>query len=223
VARAGRAIVLFGPGESGKTICALDLCLRHQFQLFANNRIRAAVREGSVRLVKGDGRLNLRLSSLSQYSESLCGRVFTGPPEAAPPWQRKQVIDPGSVGIEVARPAPEVAAFVWIKLDADHRNASMRIMSPEASSHDAFWAKADLYQEISSLIRGVKFIPVVEGRGFREIFVPSLDTPEFVARRVEFLNVLFATARAARIRAALGPSVDAILRLFETVSSPMQP
>lgn len=222
VARDGRAIVLFGPRESGKTICAVDLCLRHGFQLFANNRIRAAVGDGCARLLKGDTSLNLRFSSLSRYSESLCRSVFPAPPKVGPSWQRKQVVDPLSIGIQVAPPVARITTFIWIKLDADNLNASIREISAATSSGEAFWAKADLYQEMSSLIRGAKFIPIVEGREFKEIFVPSLDDPEFVARRVDFLNTLFATAGAAIIRAPLDASIDAIVRLFERVSGPAQ-
>jgi hypothetical protein len=214
VARQGRAVVLFGPGESGKTICALDLCLHREFQLFANNRIRATVRDGWVHLLNGDARLNLRFSSLWRYSESLCRSVFAGPAELEPWCQQKRVVDPGRLGIQVAPPGPRVAAFVWIKLDADNHNASTEEISAAISSNAAFWAKADLYREMSELIRGVKFIPLVEGRGFQEIFVPSLDNPELVAGRINFLNTLFETARVARIRAPLGTSVDAIERLF---------
>ena len=120
----------------------------------------------------------------------------------------------------VAPPGPRVAAFIWIKLDADNNNASTDPISDAISSNEAFWAKADLYREMSELIRGVKFIPLVEGRGFQEIFVPSLDNPELVTGRINFLNTLFGTARLARIRAPLGTSVNAIERLFGNVSSP---
>jgi hypothetical protein len=223
VARGGRAIVLFGPAESGKTICALDLCLRRGFQLFANNRIRATVRDGCVHLLEGDARFNLRFSSLWKYSESLCRSVFPDPPELEPRCEKKKLIEPASLGIQVAAPLPRVAAFVWIKLDADDHNASTDEISPVISSHEEFWAKADLYQEMSALIRGVKFIPLVESRGFQEIFVPSLDTPELVSGRVSFLSTLFATARVARMRASLATSLDAIERLFGSVSSQDHP
>jgi hypothetical protein len=219
VAREGRAIVLFGPGESGKTICALDLCLRHGFRFFANNRVRAAVRDGGVHLLKGDASLNLRFSSLRRYSEPLCRSVFLAPPKVESA-QHKQVVDPLSIGIQVAPPAPRIVAFIWIKLDADGRNTAIRQLSPATSSGEAFWAKADLYQEMSGLIRGVRFIPIVEGLEFKPIFVPSLDRPEFVARRVAFLNTLFATAGAALVRAPLSRSVDAIVRLFEKAGGP---
>jgi hypothetical protein len=218
VARDGRAVVLFGPGESGKTICALDLCLRRGFELFANNRVRAGVRDGCVHLLKGDARLNFRFSSLWRYSESLCRSVFPGALESEPWCQQKLVVGPGSLGVQVAPSGARVAAFIWIKLDADNRNASTDELSAAMSSNEAFWAKADLYQEMSELIRGVKFIPLVEGRGFQEMFVPSLDNPELVFGRTRFLNTLFATARAARIRAPLGASADAIERLFGSVS-----
>jgi len=223
VARGGRAIVLFGPGESGKTVCALDLCLRRGFQLFANNRIRATARDGCVQLLEGDARFNLRFSSLWEYSESLCRSVFPDAPELEPWCQKKKVIEPGSLGVQVAPPRPQAVVFIWIKLDADKHNASVDEISPASSSHEAFWAKADLYQEMSALIRGVKFIPLVESRGFQQIFVPSLDNPELVSGRVRFLVNLFATARVARMRASLATSVGAIERLFGSVSSQDNP
>jgi hypothetical protein len=87
------------------------------------------------------------------------------------------------------------------------------------TSHDGFQAQADLYSEMSSLIRGIRFVPLLGAAGFRDFFVPSLDRVEFVRRRVEFLQALFRNGRVVRIRGQFEPALQAVLERFNGVSA----
>jgi hypothetical protein len=210
VAKGERAIVLFGPSESGKTITSLELCLAHGFQLFANNRIRVGLRNGSPRLLQGDPTFNVRGSSLRAYSESLARRIFDGEGVT----KRKRRVAPATLGIDVAAPNPQIAVFALLALDARGSLAPAERIASDITSRDAFRAVASLYQEISSRVRGAAFIPIALRPGSEEFFVPSLDTPDFVRRRMRFLEALFASSTILKIRAPLDHTVAELLRCF---------
>lgn len=215
VVRDDNAIVLFGQGESGKTIGALDLCLRHGFRLFANNRVKVGFGNGGLRLIKGDAVLRLRYSSLREYNEPLAQRIFEGTAADMPAWDRKQTIDPQVLGIKVADATPRVAAFILLTLDRGSDAGVVTELSSDATSHDAFVAMSDVSQEISRLIRGSSFIPLVNGSGFRDIYVPCFDSPHLVRQRVAFLETLFTTSRVVKVRAPLERAISSIVRYFE--------
>ena len=210
VARDDRAIVLFGPSESGKTITALELCLEHGFQVFANNRVKVALRDGAPRLVRGDVSFNLRRSSLHAYSESLGNRIFDGDAKARP----KRRVDPAELGIEVARGEPQLAVFALLALDAEAPRAPAERMPAEIRSRDAFRVVATLYQEMTSRVRGTAFVPIALRPGSPPFFVPSLDRPDFVRTRVRFLETLFASTSVLKIRAPLDHAVAELVRSF---------
>ena len=209
--RDGRAIVLFGPSESGKTTTALELCLEHGFQLFANNRARVGLRDGIPRLLYGDPVFNLRRSSLQAYSESLAGRIFSN--DAADAKQKRRV-EPAALGVEVAGPAPQVAVFAFLALDAGALRAPADRLPAEITSRDAFRALSSLYQEITMRVRGSAFVPIALSPRSEQFFVPSLDRPDFVRARVRFLEALFASSTLLKIRAPLDHAVAELLRCF---------
>ncbi len=215
VVRQGRAVVLFGHGEAGKTICALDLCLRHGFELFANNRVKVGVGDGGVQLLKGDPVFRLRFSSLVQYSEPLAQQLFAGTAVDQPAWQRKQTVDPEVLGVRVASTRPRVSAFVLLTLDAESNPSFVQEIRTDARSHDAFFAMADVARGISDLIRGASFVPLLDGHGFRDVYVPCLNSPELVRCRVAFMKTLFFTSHVLKIRAPLNQAVATILQSFD--------
>ena len=215
VERDGRAVVLVGEGGAGKTICALDLCRHYGFRLYANNRVKIALSDGQARLLKGDALFRLRYSSVRQYDEALARRFFGTGTGDVPAWERKQDVEPAELGIELASPAPSVAALVLLTLDAESGAGIVRPVEPDSTTHDAFEAMAHLSHAMSALIRGASFVPLLNGQGFREIFVPCLDRPEFVRHRVALLQGLFAGAQVVRIRAPLQRSVVAIQQIFD--------
>jgi hypothetical protein len=218
VERDGDAIVLVGEEGAGKTTCALDLCRQHGFRLYANNRLKIALVDGQLRLLKGDAVFRLRYSSVRKYDEQLAERFFGSGPGEQPAWECKLEVEPGVLGIEVASPTPRVAALVMIRLDAESGAGVVRRVESDSRSHDAFEALAHLSHAMSVLIRGASVVPLLNGQGFREIFVPCLDRPEFVQRRVALLRALFATGAVLRIRAPLDRSVEEIVRLFDARS-----
>jgi hypothetical protein len=210
VARDGKAIVLHGPSESGKTITSLDLCLAHGFQLFANNRVRVGVRDGLPRLLQGDPSFNLRGSSVRAYSETLGARFF-GRDSAS---RSKRRVDPAELGVAVAPPELRISVFALLALDERGPRSPAERIPPDVRTRGAFRAVAALYEEISSRVRGTAFIPVALGPGSKEFFVPSLDTPEFVRSRMRFLEALFASTTMLKLRAPLDHTVAELLRVF---------
>jgi hypothetical protein len=212
--RGGRAIVLAGPSESGKTIGALELCLGYGFRLFANNRIKVGLRDGTPRLLRGDPVFNLRSSSLRRYSEVFGRLVFGSLRSDEPEPTQKRRIPPGALGIEIAESAPEIAVLVLLALDAEAADLPAERIGSEIRSREAFRAVAALYEEMSSRVRGTAFIPVALAPGSQDFFVPSLDRPDFVTARMAFLDALFSESAVLKIRGSLDHAVTEMLRFF---------
>ena len=214
VALDGKAIVLLGGGEAGKTIGALELCMRHGFELFANNRVKLGAADGRIRLLRGDPLFRLRYSSVLKYDPALARTIF---PEAAggePAWHRKCDVTPSQLGIGTPARLPRLAVFVLLKLESDGSENVVRRIRADSLTHDAFVAMSDISREICHLLRGTSFVPLVNGSGFRDVFVPCLDTPELTRRRVDFLRTLFAGTHVLTVRAGLRPAIEAILQGF---------
>ena len=126
VVRDGHAIVLCGPGQSGKTIMALHLCLEHGFALFANNKIKATSAAGELRLVRGDPVFNFRLNALRRYSEvSLAAQVFPDAGDRSQPWNVKRVISPDRLRIQTAPPGALLATFAFLQVNGEEAEASI--------------------------------------------------------------------------------------------------
>lgn len=210
VERDGRAIVLFGSSECGKTVTALELCREHGFRLFANNRVKVGLRDGVPRLLRGDPVFNLRFSSLHRYSEPLARELFDA---SAEPQTKRRVL-PEALGIDAAEGTPEVAVFVLLGLDEAARTASVDRMPAAITSPDAFRAVAAVYDEISSRVRGTAFVPIALRPGSARFFVPSLDRSDLVETRMAFLEALFAASAVLKLRAPLDQAVSEILARF---------
>jgi hypothetical protein len=215
VVRDGRAIVFAGEGESGKTSSALHLCLNKRFALFGNNKVKVGLVDGEPTVLSGDSIFNFRYSSLRRYSAALCRQVFGTDVVEGPPWLKKRRVSPDELGIATAREPALISAFVLLTLDDDTATTAVRPVDEGDTSDDGFLAQANLYSEMSSLIRGIRFVPLVGAAGFRDFFVPCLDHDEFVRRRVAFLQALFRDGRVVRIRGRFDAAVQAALERFK--------
>jgi hypothetical protein len=211
----GRAVVVSGAGESGKTTLALHLCLSHGFELYANNKVKVGLLDGRPCVLRGDPVFNFRISSLRQYSPAICESIFSAAPNSQPPWRRKQRVAPPSLGIKTASGPAVIGTFLLVSLDAEALAADVRTVCEGDTSHDGFWAQAKLYDEMSSLVRGTRFVPLVGSAGFRDFCVPSLDTAEYVHRRLAFLRELFRTARVMIVRGTLAACEEVVLEHLE--------
>jgi len=218
VVRDGRAIVITGDGESGKTSMALDLCLHHGFRLFSNNTVKVAALPAGPAVLRGDPIFNFRRSSLRRYSPALADRVFGADAPGDDHWRVKRRVSPEQIGAAADRlPAP-IATTVLLTLDDRTGAPSVQDILEGDATHEGFWAQANLYIELSSLIRGIRFVPLVGAAGFRNFTVPDLDCAAFAARRIAFLKALFESSRVACVRAPLDGAVAAALERFEVAA-----
>ena len=156
VVRDGHAIVLYGPGQSGKTIMALHLCLEHGFALFANNKIKATSTAGELRLVRGDPVFNFRLNALRRYSKSLAEQVFPDAGDGPRPWNVKKVIIPDRLRIQTAPPGALLATFAFLQVNGEEVEASIDTLGHSVLGDSEFTARATLYEELSGLISRVE-------------------------------------------------------------------
>jgi hypothetical protein len=224
VVRDGRAILIAGEAEAGKTTTALHLCRTHGFSIYANDQPSVAMRGGIPWVVRGEPTVNLRLSSTEEYSAALAARVFGSSARRSDDWEVQQEVPHADLGLDVnERPAP-VAMLVKIKLDRRADECVVRFFSPDgagrarAKKKDEFFAKLTLYHEITETIRGAAFTPLREDDlSLAAFFPPSLDQPRFVEQRARFVNTVFegGDVVVVSVRGPLEESARRIVELFE--------
>jgi hypothetical protein len=207
VARDDRCIVFVGPSGSGKSTLALELCLHHGFELIANDHLIAGMTGTAPVTVEGDAFFRLPMSSLAEYSPPLAARFFgdlSVPPEEAR--QKKVRISPEELGVRTATGHRPITHYVMPTLVRDG----------ELRCHDVpggvdrgttISIKHELYDRLSRVLRG-KITPLDNQLAYVNLFVPSLDTANIVAKRTTFLESLFSEAHAVRVRGTLGDIVD---------------
>lgn len=204
VARDGLVTVLYGPSESGKTMVALDLCLRHGYSLVANDDLRVTAVDGRPLVIRGDSVFNFRYSSVFKYSQTLCDKVFpevtSGPVSL---WNIKSSIPPERLGIAPCRERLPVGTFVFVKADSDCSEVVSEWVSDLSTENDFIRYKAELYKHLSNHVRGSIVVPFDKALHYLPMCVPSFDTPELAARRVAFLDASFSGCRALMIRGPL--------------------
>jgi hypothetical protein len=227
VVRHGRAILLTGGPEAGKTTTAMHLCRSAGFSLYANDQTRMTVRNHHPWLVHGEKKINLRYSSVSRYSSAIAERVFLAPDARNEPWNLKKEVEPPSMGIDTHDLPVPLAVFANIKLDDSLNECVVHLLSSRADSSktslerkEEFFMKIELYRDITEVIRGARFTPLgEEDLKLRELFVPSLDRPDYMQKRVAFVNTLFEDDRMAlvTVRGPLEQCGDALVRIFNSI------
>lgn len=211
VIRGDAAIVFSASAESGKTITAIELCLNHGFRLFANDRVLVGIRDGKPTLLRGDASINCRLAGLKDYSSSLNQRIFGHIDHIDFPWRVKKVVSPEALGIKGYEEECAITHFVFLKLDATATRPFMQELTENQDRDALLLAKVAVFQEICGIIRGALYAPFDSDLKYVELFVPCLDNPEFLRRRVCFMETLFSQARVMEVRSDLRGAVDAIL------------
>lgn len=207
VEREGRAVVIMGAAEAGKTTTAMHLCRKHGFRLIANDQVVIGERRGKIRALLGQNEINLRRSSLGVYSRDLEQTFFQN--EAKEGWNQKRLIRPSELGIVVGQVETPVSLIVKVRLDAGmegvHSSALSNVPIGDTKPADQqaiFMCKAETYAEMTAMIRGSSFAPLDEkSLDFVDAFLPSLDRPEFLQARTAFLNLLFSGASSHLVSA----------------------
>jgi hypothetical protein len=225
VIREGRAILLAGGPESGKTTTALDLCRNHGFALFANDQVLLGLRRGVPWILQGEDRVNIRFSSVAKYSPPLAKYLFRSTDGNEEPWNLKREVSPKELGISTATSPAPLSVFVKIRLDDSVDDCVVSLLSSWSDGafvpireRERFFTKIELYRSITETIRSASFTPLREtDLTLMNVFAPDLDRPQFAAKRVRFLNTLFDDRRMAflSIRGPLEKCVDAILAAVE--------
>jgi hypothetical protein len=202
VARDDRCFVFVGPFGCGKSTLAIDLCLNHGFELIANDHLVAGM-SGTVPVtVEGDGFFRLPLSSLAEYSLPLAARFFGDLSVPADEARKKKVrIAPEELGVRTAPGSRPITHYIMPTLvrDGDFR---CRDVPGGVDRGTTASIKNELFDRMSRVLRG-KFAPMDNHLSYVNLFVPSLDEARIVQKRTQFLESLFAEARAVQIRGAL--------------------
>ncbi len=216
VVRDTRAILFSGGGESGKTTTALELCRRHGYALFSNDQTTLGLRNGTPWLLRGDPTLNFRLKSLLRYSEDMARTIFGDIRPGTPAWLVKRRLNPEEIGLKSSATPTPITDFVFIKLDDTAEKLSVReISGPCKGAHEdrdaRLLAKIALFEELCRLIRGSGFTPFDSNLDYADFYIPSLDRPDYLARRLAFLEGLFGQCQVRDIRGRLEDVVAALI------------
>jgi len=203
VVRDGQAVVFNSPAQGGKTTVAMELCRHFGYRLFANDQLVIGI-DGEVPFLRhGDPAINCRLSSLLAYDPELASRIFGDQISADLPWHRKRLVAAEELGIELAQEhATPLTHFVLLTLDKELDAPAVEPLKA-ASLRDLMQTKIDVFSGLASLIRGGSFAPFRQHAMLTPMFVPSLDTAEFAARRIQFVESLFDNTKVVRIRGQL--------------------
>jgi hypothetical protein len=228
VVKAGRSVVVLGEAEAGKTTTALHLCREFGFALFANDQVVVGERDGLPWLVHGDDMVTLRFTSTARYSQGLADRVFSAGSTESAPWNLKKDVPAHSLGLAFSTVPAPIALFVKIKLDSGINETVVRVISSRplngwsrASQVEQFFATIELYGQITTIIRGSAFTPLSEEDfTLMNLFVPNLDQPAYLERRVSFMNALFGSPSVAviSVRGPLQANCEAIVKAFESLN-----
>lgn len=228
VTRDGAGIVMTGPAEAGKTITALHLCKSHGFSFFANDQVVVNLRNKHPWLMEGDATLNLRLRSINRYSESIAKSVFSDLDSQDKSWDIKKEVRPECLNFRKHEAATQIRMFVWINLDESVKVPMIQILSSPfqrkisvEDKENLFLSKIEVYESISKLIRGAISTPFSENDlTLVNLFIPNLDNPNYLEKRISFINSLFSGKSSAvlKVRGPLDESVEAIVRMFELLN-----
>jgi len=203
VVRDDLCLVFSAPSGGGKTTLALELCLNHGFELYADDQLVVGLAHGRPSVLRGDAILGCRPAGMMECSEPLSTRIFGPAALEEDPWRVQRRVAPEELGIRVARGQRGITHLVFPTLDRAAARV-YRMDADRARESNAFLlAKVNAFQEISKLIRGSGIAPFDERLRYVDLFIPSLDTPGLLAGRVALLERLFSCPRLLWLRGRL--------------------
>jgi len=181
VAKDGKGILLLGRSGAGKTSVSLSLCRDHGFSLVGNNIVLAGMKDSCAYLYGGEKIFRFRRASVLNYNTDLLN-AFKPEAQHLDDWTATATVIPEQLGITVSKGKIPIVAVLYLHL-LNEPEAELRVepMNP-------LFSRLFLYEMSSAYIRGI-CSPILIGSDLRfGGFFPCLDTPEFHARRVEFIN-----------------------------------
>jgi hypothetical protein len=175
------AVLLLGTSGAGKTVTALQLCLKHGARLIGNDLVEVGRFAGCGQLVARGGSkfVFLRRESIRRSLPELLPH-FGEQPHAGDSWQTKVKVDPADLGIEVEHEVVPITGTYMVHVDE--------------SQEQLFVARADnvvtrlyLNESLARYIRGLSTAllgPQLQFLGY----IPSYDSPDLFARRVDLVE-----------------------------------
>ena len=222
VEKDGRAIVLVGDSESGKTSLALNLCLNYGCRFLSNDQTRLALSSGQSFLVAGDSTFNFRAGSLDRVYKELATRIFEYSGQMPIDFHEKRRVAAEDLGVETGSPPVRIGLMALIRVDAGREGVTIERHGTEATT-SLFTVRREMFCHMSSLLRGSDIVPLDENLKFYvDLFLPNIDTPALCSRRLSIVEELLMSGRFIR---ASGPLellsqalVEAELRASEVLS-----
>jgi hypothetical protein len=176
-----------------------------------------ALRGGQPTVLAGDQRFNFRLKTLVRYSEKMGRHLFPSPEtEGAEKW-----VPAEAIGVKICSAHVPVANFTILSLEDTQNVVSVEPIDCGMATDLARESRAELYERLSTQIRGAVYFECVGGAAFTTVFIPCLDRIEFVRQRMTFLEALYRRTAIQRLRGPLEETVQALLRSYGS-SSPFK-
>lgn len=183
LAHGNTGVLIFGERGDGKTSIALTLGRSCGYKLMANDLAMVGYNseEQNGMICDGTKIFGLRLSAIRGRFPEL---LYLFPDRSQRSWTTKAFVTPQEIGIEVENdPRPLRKAFM-VYID------STKTDKLSVYKMDDLWIRNYLYENFSRYLRATALVPFGASSGDFLDYLPSLDTPQFHQKRIQFINNL---------------------------------
>lgn len=177
-----RIVLLFGGSGSGKTATAMKLASSDNVSFLSNGSTIVAFEADKVKVCGTYKRgIKLRKSTLKQYDENLCNRIF-GQNEDYSSFDCKQVLLPEKLGFSdgVNNDIEQYEKIEFYIIQLDSLNTDLK----HRTEFD-YKLSMQLYEDLNREINGSEVYININGE---PLYVPSFDNKELYIKRINFIN-----------------------------------
>lgn len=202
----GRTVVMGGPRYSGKTTLAIEMCLRHDCRLIANDLVAIGLdNTNSPTIFEGANMsLNVRARSARSSNPQLFKRLFGGN------FRIKSIrVSPEELDIEtyLGSMPLRLDLIVLVRVDGNFKARLERVDSV---------GDIELLAELfTSWVRGVSIALCDQRERIAEIACPSLDSVKLHKNRARFINQLLDENRVFSVGGDLEGSLRILAELVD--------
>lgn len=207
VEKNGKALVFWGSSGTGKTACALGLCLEYGFRLIANDLVLLyTVNEQLFAQRVGQELLTLRQHTLMKGYPQLHARFFGELEPKVNPWQNKKHVSVADLACQVCEHATPVEKICRVQLDESLEECFYLPFDNREK------IKSELFEQLSRRICGSAY-PLLRKNGDFSLPMLNLDNSKAWTNRIAFITDI---AKPNQVYTLLG-SLERCLNLIDSL------